>query len=230
MASLKSICKTSAEAFSSGWLPVNGFSDPGSVTLPAAAGPWAASKGTASSWVQMVRRSSRRMLVKGGGFPRLGNARSVSATGFIVFVLIRTSRPGMQTMSPRPGCRQRVGQKSESESFKTKPLVPASCGRRIRPGCMHRYFHRLAHPQQKVAGVLDPPFHVRDREVDIGNPVVGKHLHPYWHGQLVIRPMDGKNPVHLYRRCPAARHRSFHVVRTKRNLRKAVALQDFPMH
>jgi hypothetical protein len=61
-------------------------------------------------------------------------------------------------------------------------------------------------------------------------PVVVGHLDSDGNGDLMCRPVNAESPMNGNRCCARGCNFSLHVICTERNLRIAVALQDFPVH
>src|ERR1700732_2040400 len=61
-------------------------------------------------------------------------------------------------------------------------------------------------------------------------PVVVGHLDSDGNGDLMCRPVNAECPMHGNRCCTRGCNFSIQAIGTERNLRIAVALQDFPVH
>ena len=70
-------------------------------------------------------------------------------------------------------------------------------GRRIRAGRVNVNFHRFADPQHECARVLHTPFHIGNREVSVGGPVIRENIYADGHRQFVVTPVNGKDSVNL---------------------------------
>jgi hypothetical protein len=64
----------------------------------------------------------------------------------------------------------------------------------------------------------------------IGDPMVGKNLHPDRHCQFMVRAVNRKDAMDLHRETRALRHLTFDVVRTKDDLRVFRGLKNVFVH
>ena len=84
--------------------------------------------------------------------------------------------------------------------------------------------------QKQGARIFHSPLRIGNREVNRRGPTALRPLHFGGHGDLAVYSVDVEPAVHSYRRLSLRRNRALNAVRTKRNFRIALALQDLVVH